>query len=154
MILGVCTPPCLRKLCICLAKMLNFRFLFSLNSYVFQFWSLHTPLRKNILHLLSYKTLNFRPFLNLNLSLGAYMPALPMKILHFATWKCLISGPVLVLMYKDMIWWGAIDDLKMPNLGPFFSLNVYDFWVLRRGSPLASYLRKFCILWSQNAYFI
>ena len=27
------------------------------------------------------------------------MPALPMKILHFAAWKCLISGPILVLMY-------------------------------------------------------
>ena len=31
------------------------------------------------------------------------MPALHIKILHFATWKCLISIPILVLMYKYMI---------------------------------------------------
>ena len=26
-----------------------------------------------------------------------------MKILHFATWKCPISGPILVLMFEYMI---------------------------------------------------
>ena len=71
------------------------------------------------------------------------MPALPMKTLHFATWKCLISGPILVftcLMYKYdwgctapcvkkfYNWWAK--DAKYEAL---FSLNVYDFWVLRKG---------------------
>ena len=43
------------------------------------------PLRKKILHLVSYQMLNSRPVMNLNLFLGGCMPALPMKILHFAT---------------------------------------------------------------------
>ena len=32
------------------------------------------------------------------------MPALPLKILHFVTLKCLILDPFLDLMYKYMIW--------------------------------------------------
>ena len=39
-------------------------------------WSLQAPLRKKILHLVSYTM----PFLNLNLFLGVCMPALPMCI--------------------------------------------------------------------------
>ena len=42
-----------------------------------------------------------------------------MKILHFATWKCPISGPILVFMFEYMIG-GSIDELKVPNLRPFF----------------------------------
>ena len=34
-------------------KMLNFRPFFSLNLYVHEFWSLHAPLPKKILHLVS-----------------------------------------------------------------------------------------------------
>ena len=30
-------------------------------------------------------------------------PALPMKILHFGTRKCPISGPILVLMFEYMM---------------------------------------------------
>ena len=44
-------------------KMLNFRPFFSLNLYVHEFWSLHAPLPKKILHLVSYKCLISRPFL-------------------------------------------------------------------------------------------
>ena len=128
---GVCTPPCSRA-------------------------------RKKILHLVSNKMLNFRPFLTLNLFLGVCMSALLMEIVHFATWKCLICGPIFILMYKYMIWGVArslaqenstIHEVKMPNSRPFFSLNVYDFWVLQRRSPLASYWKN-CISWSHNVYFI
>ena len=62
------------------------------------FWSLHAALPKKILHLVSYKMLNFRLVFNLNLFLGSCMPALLMKILHFATRKYLISGLILALM--------------------------------------------------------
>ena len=44
-------------------KMLNFRPFFSLNLYVHEFWSLHAPLPKKILLLMSYKFLISRPFL-------------------------------------------------------------------------------------------
>ena len=43
-------------------KMLNFRPFFSLNLYVHKFWSLHAPLAKKILHLVSYKCFISRPF--------------------------------------------------------------------------------------------
>ena len=43
-------------------KMLNFKPFFSLNLYLHEFWSLHAPLPKKILHLVSYKYLISRPF--------------------------------------------------------------------------------------------
>ena len=43
-------------------QMLNFRPYFSLNLYVHEFWCLHVPLPKKILHLVSYKCLISRPF--------------------------------------------------------------------------------------------
>ena len=58
-----------------------------------------------------------------------------MKILHFATWKCPISGPILVLMFEYMIGglhgpWPClrkfyIIELKVPNFRSFFSLNDF-----------------------------
>ena len=67
-----------------------------------------------------------------------------MKILHFATWKCPISGPILVLMFEYMMGGCMapcvrkfyIDELKVPNFRPFFSLG--DFWVMQGSNPLAS----------------
>ena len=32
--------------------------------------------------------------------------------------------------------YSTIDELKIPNFRPFFSLNLYVFWVLQGGSPL------------------
>ena len=67
-----------------------------------------------------------------------------MKILHFATWKCPISGPILVLMFEYMIgglhgpllkkilhYWA-----KGAKFQALFSLN--DFWVMQGSNPLAS----------------
>ena len=67
-----------------------------------------------------------------------------MKILHFATCKCPVSRPILVLMFEYIIG-GCMascvrkfysDELKVPNFRPFFSLN--DFWVMQGSNPLAS----------------
>ena len=65
-----------------------------------------------------------------------------MKTLHFATWKCPISGPILVLLFGCMM--GAcmapwvrkfyIDEVKVSNFRPFFSLN--DFGVMQGSNPL------------------
>ena len=55
-------------------------------------------------------------------------------------------------MYKYMIWelHGPLRrkilqlmSLRCQISGPYFSLNVYGFWMLRGGSPLASYEEKF-----------
>ena len=56
-----------------------------------------------------------------------------MKILHFATWNYQISGPILVLMFGYMmgdcmapcVRKFYIDELKVPNFRPFFSLNDF-----------------------------
>ena len=106
MIFGVCTPPCQRKFCILWAKKAKFQALSLSNFIVINFW-LHAPcqqcLRKQMLHLVSYKMLTFRPFLNLNLFLGGCMPA-----------------PSACLAYEKC----AFCDLKMFNFLPYFSLNV------------------------------
>ena len=79
MIFGVCTPPFVRKILHLVSKtslisagpFLVYKFI----SISYEFWSLHAPLRKKILHLVNYqmlnftfnfgalKMLNFRPFL-------------------------------------------------------------------------------------------
>ena len=103
----------------------------------------------------SLKMLHFRPCFNLNLFLGGCIlhACLAYDNIAFCYMKMLISGPILVLLYiYDLGVAGlprkensTMDELKMPNFKPLFSLNVYDFLGVAREQPPCLLLRKFCI---------
>ena len=125
----VCTPPCVRKLCIwhvwwaikCL-----------ISGHFFNMFNLKFALRW--LHgCLAYE--NF-PFCKLN---NVYFLALFQS-------KCMMGGCTTPCVRKFYNWWA-----KDAKFQAFFSLNVYDFLADERGQPPCFLLIKFCIWWYQNA---